>query len=263
MGNEIACKRVIGNALDRDRPLTRMHPSTRVNSMLEKGLSWLENFRRTKVFDLLAALPLILWYLLGLRKQMPLTLMRLRELINGSIDLLDFLQLVALVGSFALIFVMVYLLLTRSTPELKSYGVMPRMVAVCGTFLGNGFLYLGAVELSLPTQALADILIIAGTIGSLVAVSRLGGSFSLMPEARKLVTKGPYAVIRHPLYLAEMIGVLGLVLQFQQPWALFLGATVFGLQYWRTVFEERVLMQAYPDYINYRTRTWRFLPYVF
>jgi len=231
--------------------------------MFERGLCWLENFRRTKTFDLLAASPLILWYLFGFRRQAPITLVRLQELVNGTINLLDFLQLVALLGSFVLIFILVYLLITRRTPELRSYGALPRVVAVCGTFLGNGFLYLRAVQLTLPVQALADILIIAGTIGALVAASRLGGSFSLMPEARKLVTTGPYAVIRHPLYLAEMVGILGLVLQFEQPWALLLGAAVFGLQYWRTVFEERVLTQAYSDYAIYRSRTWRFFPYVF
>jgi protein-S-isoprenylcysteine O-methyltransferase Ste14 len=232
------------------------------NAMFERGLFWLESFRRTKTFDLLAASPLILWYLFGFRRQAPITLVLLQELVNGTINLLNFLQLIALLGSFALIFILVYLLITRRTPELRSYGALPRVVAVCGTFLGNGFLYLGAVQLTLPVQALADILIIAGTIGAIVAASRLGDSFSLMPEARKLVTTGPYAVIRHPLYLAEMVGILGLVLQFEQPWALFLGAAVFGLQFWRTVFEERVLTQAYPDYATYRARTWRFLPYV-
>ena len=231
--------------------------------MFERGLSWLEEFRRTKIFDLLAALPLILWYLLGFRRQAPITLIRLQELMSGTISLLNCLQLIALVGSFVLIFVLVYLLITRGTPELRSQGALPRAVAVCGTFLGNGFLYLRAVQLTLPVQALADILIISGTIGAIVAASGLGGSFSLMPEARKLVTTGPYAVVRHPLYLAEMIGILGLVLQFQQPWSLLVGAMAFGLQYWRTVFEERVLLRAYPDYATYRARTWRFLPYVF
>jgi protein-S-isoprenylcysteine O-methyltransferase Ste14 len=230
--------------------------------MFERGGFWLESFRRTKTFDLLAASPLILWYLLGFRRQTPITLVHLQELVNGTINLLNFLQLIALLGSFVLIFILVYLLITRRTPELRSYGALPRVVAVCGTFLGNGFLYLRAVQLTLPVQVLADILIIAGTIGAIVAASRLGDSFSLMPEARNLVTTGPYAVIRHPLYLAEMIGILGLVLQFEQPWALFLGAAVFGLQYWRTVFEERILTQAYPDYATYRARTWRFLPYV-
>jgi protein-S-isoprenylcysteine O-methyltransferase Ste14 len=232
--------------------------------MIERGLSWLEDFRRTKNFDLLAASPLILWYLLmGVRKQAPITLMRLSELINGTITLLNFLQLIALIGSFVLIFVLIYLLITRRTPELRSAGALPRVVAVCGTFLGNGFPYLQAAQLTLPVQALAVVLIIAGTIGAIVAARGLGDSFSLMPEARKLVTTGPYAVIRHPLYLAEMVGILGLVLQFEQPWALLLGTAVFGLLYWRTIFEERVLTRAYPEYAAYRARTWRFLPYVF
>lgn len=230
---------------------------------MKSAVIWLEGFRRTKIFDLLAALPLIAWYLLGLRRQAPLTVVRLNELITGAIDLLNFLQLIALIGSFVLMFLLVYLLITRKTVELKSKGALPRLVAVAGTFLGNGFLYLKAVQLSLPAQILADLLIIAGTAGSFVAVSRLGASFSLMPEARNLVTTGPYAVIRHPLYLAEMIGVTGLVLQFQQPWALLLGSAVFGLQYWRTIFEERILSEAYPGYATYRARTWRFVPYLF
>ena len=232
--------------------------------MMDRGLFWLENFRRTKNFDLLAASPLILWFLLmGVRPQVPITLQLLSELINGTINLLNFLQLITLIGSLVLMFVLIYLLITRRAPELRSYGALPRVVAFCGTFLGNVFPLLAPAQLTLLGQALAAILIIGGTIGAVMAASRLGGSYSLMPEARQLVTTGPYAVIRHPLYLAEMIGILGLVLRYQQPWSLFLGAAVFGLQYWRTVFEERVLTRAYPDYATYRARTWRFFPYVF
>src|SRR5262249_13688544 len=120
-----------------------------------------------------------------------------------------------------------------------------------------------AVTLSLPVQVLADLLIIGGAIGSLVAVSGLGEAFSIMPEARSLVTSGPYAIVRHPLYVAEIIGVAGMVLQFQQPWAGMLGIAICVLQYWRTVFEEQVLIQAYPEYVAYRTRTRRFIPYLF
>src|SRR5258708_38907253 len=132
--------------------------------MMERGLFWLENFRRTKTFDLLAASPLILWYLLGFRRQAPITLVRLQELVNGTINLLDFLQLVALLGSFVLIFILVYLLITRRTPELTSYGALPRGVAVFGTFLGNGFFFLRAVQLTLPVPGLAHFLLIAGPI---------------------------------------------------------------------------------------------------
>jgi len=231
--------------------------------MLQDATLKLRRFQQTKAYDLFAASPLIVWYLYGLRKQAPLTSLRLNELLKGEISLLAALQLIALLGSFILSFVLIVLLIERKMPRLKSKGILPRVVAVCGTFLGNGILQLMAVPLSLPFQVLADFLIISGTVGALVALSRLGASFSLMPEARTLVTSGPYAFVRHPLYAAELVGITGLVLQFQQPWALMLGIGVFVFQYWRTIFEESVLSQAYPDYAAYRARTWRFVPYLF
>jgi protein-S-isoprenylcysteine O-methyltransferase Ste14 len=178
----------------------------------------LRNFSRTKAYDLLAAAPLIAWYLLGLHKQAPLTLIRVNEIRSGAIPLLDALQLIALAASFVLTFMLIYALIARKTPTSKTKGILPRAVALCGTFLGNAFLFLTAVQLPLAMQILADLFIIAGVLGSMFAISQLGGAFSLMPEARKLVTSGPYARVRHPLYLAEMTGVVGLMLQFQQPW---------------------------------------------
>ena len=233
------------------------------SSMVHQLLRNLDEFRRTKSYDLVTATPLIAWYLLGLIRQMPPTWALATDLVQGRIALLDFLQLVALVGSFVLIFLLVYLLVTRRTPERRAHGIWPRLVAVGGTFLGNGFLYLNPVRLPLLLQITAALLIIAGAAGSLVAASWLGRSFALMPEARRLVTNGPYALIRHPLYAAEMIGIAGLMVQFQQPWAVILGGLVFALQYCRTIFEERVLQEVYPNYEVYRARTWRFVPYVF
>ena len=43
-----------------------------------------------------------------------------------------------------------------------------------------------------------------------------------MPEARRLVTGGPYALARHPLYTVEMVTICGTALQFAG--ALVLGA---------------------------------------
>jgi protein-S-isoprenylcysteine O-methyltransferase Ste14 len=231
--------------------------------MLHRLVANLEDFRRTKSYDLVTASPLIAWYVIGLVRQMPFIWVLASDLLHRRIGLVDFLQLVALVGSCVLIFLLMYLLVTRRLPEHRAHGFLPRIVAVSGTFLGNAFLYLVPARLSLPVQILADVLIIAGAAGSLFALSWLGRSFALMPEARQLVMKGPYALVRHPLYAAEMIGIAGLMVQFKQPWAVILGGAVFGLQYWRTVFEERVLQDAYPAYQTYRARTWRFVPYVF
>lgn len=79
-----------------------------------------------------------------------------------------------------------------------------------------------------------------------------------MPEARLLVTSGPYRWARHPLYVMEFVTLLGVALQFAQPWAALLAAGVIVLQVLRTVFEERVLDEAYPEYAAYRARVKRF-----
>ena len=90
--------------------------------------------------------------------------------------------------------------------------------------------------------------VLACMVGLVVTVLwRLGVAFSIMPEARVLVTGGPYAYARHPLYAAEFLTIVGISMQFQQPWAVLLGTIVIVLQVVRSVFEEQVLAAAYPD----------------
>ena len=88
----------------------------------------------------------------------------------------------------------------------------------------------------------------------------LGKSFSILPEARRLVTGGPYAFARHPLYSVEIITVLGTALQFQAPWAWLIALGVVALLWIRTQYEEQVLAESFPEYPAYRARTKRFIP---
>lgn len=172
-------------------------------------------------------------------------------------------QLTALLSSAILALLLIYLMITRTTPLLKSTGILPRLTAFMGTFVGNSILLLPVAPLSLTQQALSNFLIFGGTVLALIVLIRLGKAFAIMPEARNLVTTGPYAVVRHPLYTVEAIIFLGSTLQFQQPWALLIWLLILVLQYCRSVFEEQVLESKYPQYAAYRARTWRFIPGVF
>jgi protein-S-isoprenylcysteine O-methyltransferase Ste14 len=89
---------------------------------------------------------------------------------------------------------------------------------------------------------------------------RLGKSFSIMPEARKLVTSGPYAYARHPLYAVEIITIIGTAVQFTPPWSWIIALIVVGLLWVRSNYEEQVLEAAYPEYGAYRAKTARFIP---
>ena len=224
--------------------------------------TWHQRIQRTKSYDFTLALPYVALILFRLFTWREVILARMQALFGGDDDLLQSLQSLSLLGSVIFSVLTIYLLVARKAPERKSDERVPRLVAICGTFSVSAFFLEDPVKLSLPWQFLAASLTLAGTAGALIAIARLGTSFSLMPEARTLVTSGVYSVVRHPLYLAEMIGVAGLAIQFQQPWAFMLAGGAFGLQYWRTVFEERVLREAFPEYADYARRTSRFIPYM-
>jgi protein-S-isoprenylcysteine O-methyltransferase Ste14 len=217
-----------------------------------------EEFRAGKVYDFLAGLPLILWFGYGVVKLRPNLAADARAVLMAPDNILYNLRFFALFASALFNLLLIYLVVVRERPVLRSQGLMPRFCGLAGTFLGVAILYLRPVPLSLPWQALAAALVFIGMLGSAIVLAQLGKGFSIMPEARLLVTKGPYAYARHPLYAMEFITLAGTAIQFAQPWATLLALGVAGFQILRTIFEERVLGQAYPEYARYRARVKRF-----
>jgi protein-S-isoprenylcysteine O-methyltransferase Ste14 len=102
---------------------------------------------------------------------------------------------------------------------------------------------------------------IAATAFALWSMAHLRRSLSIIPEARALVTSGPYTLIRHPLYLAEVSSALAVVLS----WPALVPAGAFCvfvvLQLTRARFEERLLTRAFPGrYPAYMAVTPRLIP---
>jgi protein-S-isoprenylcysteine O-methyltransferase Ste14 len=91
----------------------------------------------------------------------------------------------------------------------------------------------------------------------------LGRAFSILPQARQFVSSGPYRFVRHPLYLAEQIATWGLMLQFEQPWAVLIALGSLALQFPRMRFEEEILQQVFPDYALYAARTRKIVPGIY
>jgi protein-S-isoprenylcysteine O-methyltransferase Ste14 len=102
-------------------------------------------------------------------------------------------------------------------------------------------------------------LIVSGTAAVLWFLARwqLGTSFSVDPEARKLVKRGLYARIRHPIYLFGDLAYLGALLALQTWWALLVWLMVAIEDVRRARREEVVLAEAFgAEYTAYRSRTW-------
>jgi protein-S-isoprenylcysteine O-methyltransferase Ste14 len=82
-----------------------------------------------------------------------------------------------------------------------------------------------------------------------------------VPEARRLVMGGPYSLSRHPVYLGEIVTVIGInVATAGWPGALAIGGVVV-CQLLRMRWEEEVLRRAFPnDYPGYALRVPRYFP---
>ena len=61
-------------------------------------------------------------------------------------------------------------------------------------------------------EPISTLLLLGGNALAVLVLVQLGRSFSVMAEARRLVTSGVYRWVRHPLYLAEELAVIGIVL---------------------------------------------------
>src|SRR5208282_1339834 len=90
-----------------------------------------------------------------------------------------------------------------------------------------------------------------------IARLQLGNSFSVSPQAKKLVTHGVYSPIRDPIYFFGTFVFAGLFLFLEMPWLLLLIVPVVILQITRARAEGRVLEEKFGDeYRRYKASTW-------
>jgi protein-S-isoprenylcysteine O-methyltransferase Ste14 len=157
-----------------------------------------------------------------------------------------------------------FLFILRLRPVSKFAGVMPAAAAILGSFSLSGVLWLTPRDdLPLWVQLTACGLVICGNGLAVVILTHLGRSFSILPESRRLVVRGPYAYIRHPLYVAEAIVTFGTMINFFSLWAVLLVVTQFALQFVRMHFEEKVLRRTFPEYKKYARHTARLIPGIY
>jgi protein-S-isoprenylcysteine O-methyltransferase Ste14 len=150
--------------------------------------------------------------------------------------------------------------LTRLSPVLKSKGLEPRVSALVGTFMSLGLFLLPKADLGPILSVTSTVLMITGATLSFVVLRSLGKSFSILAEARRLVTGGPYRMVRHPLYVCEGIAVFGAMLQVISPLAVAIAIVFATVQYRRMINEEAILSSAFPEYRAYAARTPRVIP---
>ncbi len=156
--------------------------------------------------------------------------------------------------------------LMRRQAKAASPKPVARISAYAASFIIPVFLGFGratnaswmAMTPNVAIRIMAVCLWASGSLFSLWGVWQLRYAFSIEPQARELVTTGPYRVARHPIYLAYVLQYTGiLLLHLSVPLALIL-VIWFGFVLTRIHFEEAILLRTFPAYATYREQVARF-----
>ena len=154
----------------------------------------------------------------------------------------------------------------RTRDRLSRYCYQRRVV------LGNVIAFAGFVAVLFDRNASIDAsrLLAGASIGLLGFSLRIWASSyqwhniaRALPESRTgLITAGPYALMRHPIYVGMILLTAGIFIAFGSWLAVVLALIpTILINYWQAWYEDRFLLERYGRSAEtYRKHLWRFFP---
>jgi protein-S-isoprenylcysteine O-methyltransferase Ste14 len=128
--------------------------------------------------------------------------------------------------------------------------------------LGHRF---GWPQLPASIAIVADAVVVLGfaiIFSTFKANSHASAIIDVAPDQR-VVSTGPYAVVRHPMYLGATLLLLATPFALGSVWAIIFAVIAVCALVWRLLEEERYLSQHLPGYDDYRQVTrYRLVPLV-
>jgi protein-S-isoprenylcysteine O-methyltransferase Ste14 len=80
---------------------------------------------------------------------------------------------------------------------------------------------------------------------------------------QRLITNGPYAFVRHPMYFGALVMLIGVPLALGSYWGLLTVIPITLVLIWRLVDEEKVLARELAGYVQYQIQVrQRLLPFI-
>ena len=112
---------------------------------------------------------------------------------------------------------------------------------------------------------LGDVLLLAGWLGILrvFRANTYAAATIQVASGQTVISTGPYGVVRHPMYAAALVMLLGIPVSLGSWWGVLVLAAILPALAWRLVDEERVLLRDLGGYADYRRKVpWRLIPHL-
>jgi protein-S-isoprenylcysteine O-methyltransferase Ste14 len=148
--------------------------------------------------------------------------------------------------------------LTRRPPEVKDHSLPSTVsVTVAYAYPYAQVIYLRWVPGNTAWPDSGLVLVTLAAFLSLASLLSLGKRFGVFPALRGLATRGPYRLVRHPMYLAYVVADIGYNLQEWNFGTALLVAAGWASLLYRIHAEERILSRdakwsAYSALVRYR-----------
>lgn len=146
-----------------------------------------------------------------------------------------------------------------------------KIIAVADIIFFAGFIFAGLdfrfgwSHVPVWLVLFADLVVILGYIPVFLAFREnpfAARTVEIFPD-HKLISTGPYAIIRHPMYAGIIPMFLAMPLALGSYWAVLFMLPVFAIIIARTLNEEEVLRRDLPGYGDYCKKVrWRLIPYI-
>ncbi|MGB3343917.1 MAG: isoprenylcysteine carboxylmethyltransferase family protein [Aequorivita sp.] len=107
------------------------------------------------------------------------------------------------------------------------------------------------------------VMLVLGALITLIAVLQLNVHLSPFPSplpGSRLIVKGVYKFVRHPIYTGIMMGFFGFAIIADSGYKLMVAAILSILFYFKSIYEEKRMVEVFSGYLEYKQRAGRFFP---
>ena len=156
--------------------------------------------------------------------------------------------------------VIILLMVMRTAPVRVTPNPWYWLLAFVTTYATLGFAAFAGQGVSLISPIVGNGFAIASVMILVYALLSLGRNIGFIPAQRKVVTKGAYGFVRHPIYTGTFVSLFAFVLRSFSVLNLTMAAVLIALLMIRGVVEERFLREdaSYAAYLQ--EVRWRWFP---
>jgi len=157
--------------------------------------------------------------------------------------------------------VLTSLFLIRSPQKAIDKNLFHQIIALVAFF--SGAFFMGNTQTSNPMlKDCSMAMILLSNILGVLTLFNLGKSFGILISYRKIQTKGLYSLVRHPMYVTDILLRIGFLISHFNLYTAIIFVVSTTCYVYRAILEERFLCKE-AGYSEYMQKVkYRFIPYI-